>query len=271
MIRAENIKYSYNEKTAINNVSLEIQKGEFVAIVGSNGSGKSTLSKLLSGIILPKKGSILIDEKNTRNKEESKNIRKKIGIVFQNPENQLVFTTIYDDMKFMLENFNVEKQEIDKRIEDALKSVGMAEFKNQNIYDLSMGQKQRIAIAEMLSLKSEYLILDEPTAMLDPLAKKEFIKIIKKLNKENGITIIYTTNIIEEVLYTDRIIALKEGEIAFECVPKQIIEKIEDFKNIDLAIPTIIEMVDKLNQEGFNLHPENFELDGVIKALTNRR
>ena len=270
MIQINNVKYTYNEKIAIKDLSLEIKKGEFVAIVGSNGSGKSTLAKLVSGIILPKKGSILIDEKNTKDKKEAKEIRKKIGIVFQNPENQLVFTKIYDDMKFMLKNFEIEEHEIEERIEKALKIVGMEEYKNQNIYDLSMGQKQRITIAEMLSLKSEYLILDEPTAMLDPLAKQDFIKIIRDLNKKEGITVIYTTNIIEEILYSDRIIALRKGDIAFECTPKEIANKLVEFKKIGLVIPQVIELINKLNQNGFNVNTEEFDIDKIIEEIKGR-
>lgn len=231
--------------------------------------GKSSLIKLISGLTIPKTGNITIDEINTKNRKELKAIRKKVGIVFQNPENQLVFSGIEDDMKFMLENFEMSKQEINNAIEDALEMVGMSKYRNKDIYALSMGQKQRIAVAEMLALKPKYLVLDEPTAMLDPVSKKKLINTIKKLQEEYKITVIYVTNVISEILNADRIIALDKGKFVFECTPKTIIENIDKFKNIGLEIPEIIELIDKLNQKGIKVDIDKFEIDEIVDKISN--
>lgn len=231
--------------------------------------GKSSLIKLISGLILPKTGSIIIDEIDTKDKKQAKNIRKKVGIVFQNPENQLVFSVIEDDMKFMLENFELSKQEINKAIEKALEMVGMEAYKNKDIYALSMGQKQRIAVAEMLALKPKYLVLDEPTAMLDPVSKRKLISTIKKLQKEYGITVIYVTNVIEEILSADRIIALDKGKLIFECTPKTVIQNIDKFKNIGLEIPETIKLIDGLSKRGINIDIKNFETDEIVDKIAN--
>lgn len=270
MIKVDNVTFSYKTNKAINNVSLEINEGEFVSIIGVNGSGKSSLIKLISGLVIPKNGEVTIDDISTRNKKEMKNIRKKVGVVFQNPENQLVFSGIEDDMKFMLENFDFSKDDIDSRIDEALQAVGMSEYRNRDIYALSMGQKQRIAVAEMLALRPKYLVLDEPTAMLDPVSKKKLIETIKKLKDEYGLTIIYITNVIQEILSADRIIALDKGELAFECTPNTIIENIEKFKSIGLEIPEVVKLIDGLNQKGINIDKDNFDIDHIINEIVRR-
>ncbi len=229
--------------------------------------GKSSLIKLISGLVMPKQGNVYIDDVDTKNKKETKNIRKKVGVVFQNPENQLVFSGIEDDMKFMLENFGFNKSEIAKRIEDSLKMVGMEEYQNKDIYALSMGQKQRIAVAEMLALRPKYLILDEPTAMLDPVSKRKLIKTIKKLKEEYKITVIYVTNVIGEILNADRIIAIDKGNIVFECTPKSIIENIDNFNNIGLEIPDTVKLVNALDKKGIEINKNDFEIETIINEI----
>lgn len=219
---------------------------------------------------MPKSGNVLVDEISTGDKKRSKDIRKKVGIVFQNPENQLVFSVIEDDMKFMLENFDFCKEEIDKRIEASLEMVDMKEYKNKDIYELSMGQKQRIAIAEMLALRPKYLILDEPTAMLDPVSKKRLINTIKKLKEEYDITIIYVTNVIQEILSADRIIALDKGKIAFECTPSTILQNIEKFKNIGLEIPEVVRLIDGLIKKGIDINTDNFDVESIINEIVGK-
>lgn len=232
--------------------------------------GKSSLIKLISGLVMPKKGTVTIDEISTSDKKQIKNIREKIGIVFQNPENQLVFSNIEDDMKFMLENFDFSKDEINKRIEASLEMVGMSEYRNSDIYSLSMGQKQRIAVAEMLALRPKYLVLDEPTAMLDPVSKKRLLETLKKLKSEYNITIIYVTNVIQEILSADRIIALDNGRVIFECKPDTIIDNIDNFKKIGLEIPEVIRLIDGLNQKGITISKNNFEIDSIINEIVGR-
>ena len=234
------------------------------------GRGKSSLIKLISGLVMPKKGTITIDEILTNDKKQIKNIREKVGIVFQNPENQLVFSNIEDDMKFMLENFKFSREEINERIETSLDMVGMSEFRNKDIYSLSMGQKQRIAIAEMLALRPKYLVLDEPTAMLDPVSKKRLLETLKKIKNEYNITIIYITNVIQEILSADRIVALDKGKIVFECKPDTIIDNIENFKKIGLEIPEIIRLIDGLNKKGMQISKNNFEIDSIINEIVGR-
>lgn len=231
------------------------------------GLGKSSLIKLMSGINLPNKGEVIIDDINTKNKKLSKELRKKVGLVFQNPENQLVFSNIEDDMKFMLENFEFSKKEIDERIDKALNVVGMLDYRNKDTYALSMGQKQRIAIAEMLALNPKYLILDEPTAMLDPVSKKKLIETVKQLNKKENITVVYVTNVISEILDADRIIALNEGKIIFECTPKTILQNVNNFKQIGLEIPQMVELVEKLNKNGLNIDTDRFDMDLIIEQI----
>ncbi|MBO5479322.1 MAG: ATP-binding cassette domain-containing protein [Clostridia bacterium] len=267
MIKLENVTFGYKEDKVIKNLNLEIKENEFVAVIGVNGSGKSSLMKLIAGLVFPKEGTITIDEISTKDKKERTNLRKKVGLVFQNPENQLVFSNIEDDMKFMLENFNFSKEEIAKRISQSLEMVGMKEYQNKDIYSLSMGQKQRIAIAEMLALKSKYLLLDEPTAMLDPESKKKLIKTVKELQKEQAMTVVYATNIISEILQADRIIALDKGSIAFNCMPETIIENVEKFTKIGLQIPEIIELICKLNQKGIKINTKTFEIDEIVEEV----
>lgn len=233
--------------------------------------GKSSLIKLMSGVTFPKSGDVIIDDINTKNKKMMKELRKKVGLVFQNPENQLVFSNIEDDMKFMLENFNFNKGEINTRIENSLKVVEMLEYRNKDTFALSMGQKQRIAIAEMLALNPKYLILDEPTAMLDPVSKKKLLQTIKKLNKEQNITVIYATNVISEILDADRIIALNKGKVCFECTPNTILENVDKFKEIGLEIPQIVELVDKLNKNGIKIDTNKFNIDSIIEQICKER
>ena len=222
--------------------------------------GKSTLIKLLTGIIKPKHGKVLIEGKNTKDKKQEAEIRKDVGLVFQNPENQLVFSNIEDDMKFMLENFGFTKQEINRRINQALELVGMSEYINKETHTLSMGQKQRIAIAEMLALEPKYLVLDEPTAMLDPVSKTKLINTIKNLNKDKEVTVIYATNVISEILSADRIIALHKGKIYFECTPQTILKIIDKFKQIGLQIPQLLELIYLLDQRGIHINTNNFDV-----------
>lgn len=268
MIKLENVDFRYkNNDYILKNINLNIEQGEFVSIIGKNGAGKSSISKLIAGITKPTNGTIYVDEIDTKSKKDFYKLRKKIGIVFQNPENQLVFANIEDDMKFMLENFNFSKDEISKRIDEALKLVSMEGYSQKDIYELSMGQKQRIAIAEMLALKPKYLILDEPTAMLDPLAKQELLETITNLNKKEAITIIYVTNIVDEILNADRVIALDEGEISFECTKDKIIDNIQKFKDVGLIVPKNIELIHELNKNGISIDKTNFDIKNIIEGI----
>lgn len=211
MIRVENVSFKYknSENKILDNLSFDVKDGEIVAIVGENGSGKSTIGKLISGIIKLKHGNVTIDDIEIKDKK----VQDKIGIVFQNPENQIIFNNIYDELAFSLKG--LEKREIENRIENSLKQVGMSEYKNKDLYTLSLGQKQRIMIAEVLAKKPKYIILDEPTTMIDSKGKEIIYKIIENLKNE-GYTIICITNLADEILIADRTLILKNGQVINE-------------------------------------------------------
>lgn len=229
MIEISNLSYKYkNGEKVLEDINLKIKEGEIISVIGKNGSGKSTFGRLISGITYPSHGDILIDDINTKNKEKFIELRKKIGIVFQNPENQIIFNNVHDDLVFALDNLKIEDKE--EKIDEALKRVGMYEYKNKEAYDLSLGQKQRITIAGVLSIAPKYIVMDEPTAMLDTAGKNDVREIVKNL-KKSGFTIIYITNIIEEVYMSDRIIVLDKGKIVREFETKNISENIEFLRN----------------------------------------
>ena len=257
MIEINGVNYNYNgNKNILENINLKIKKGEIVSIIGKNGSGKSTLARLIAGITMPNSGEILVCGIDTKNKKDFIELRKKVGIVFQNPENQIIFNNVHDDILFALDNLKLDKKE--ERIKNALKEVGMEEFENSPAYDLSLGQKQRITIAGILSVKPEIIVMDEPTAMLDPEGKNDIKKIVKKL-KEDGYTVIYITNIIDEILISDRIIVLEKGKIIKEFEAKKIFDNINLLKEKGITIPKIIELKKDLEKNGINI-----EIDDLI-------
>ncbi len=260
MIKVENVSFTYTseysdveDKRALDGIDLEIKKGEFVVIVGRNGSGKSTLGKLLNGLLMPTKGKIYVDGMDTAEEENIWKIRQKAGMVFQNPDNQLVATIVEEDVAFGLENLGVEPEEIRRRVDEVLKIVGMEAFKDRPPHLLSGGQKQRIAIAGVLAMKPECIILDEPTAMLDPFGRKEVLHTVQKLNREEGITIVYITHFMDEAVEADRIVVMEDAKIMFEGVPEDIFSNMEQIKEYGLDVPQAVNIVDRLNQDGFAL------------------
>ena len=216
MIKLENVyfKYKTNKKDEFifNDLNLHINKGEFVSIIGSNGVGKTSLVKLISGLTIPSKGDIFINDFNTKSKKDFMNIRNNISVVFQNPDNQIIFERVYEELEFTLKRQNLSKEEIEKRINTSLKQVNMEDYKFSLTSTLSMGQKQKIIIAEALSLETDYIVLDEPTAMLDPDSKKQILNLLSELNK-SGKTIILITHILDEIFYSNRCIYLKDNKI----------------------------------------------------------
>ena len=223
MIKVENVSFKYknSDSRVLDELNFSIREGEIVAIVGENGSGKSTIGRLISGITKLKEGNIIIDDFDISNAKNYKLIQEKVGIVFQNPENQIIFNNIYDELSFSLKN--LEKNEIEKRIDSALEQVGMLKLKNHDLYSLSLGQKQRIMIAEVLAKKPKYIIFDEPTTMIDSEGKEKIYEIIKNLKKQ-GYTIICITNLADEILLADRTLILSDGKIAYEIEKKDLID-----------------------------------------------
>ena len=265
MIRLENVSFKYKESNKIlDNISFEVHDGEIISIVGKNGSGKSTIGKLIAGILRLKEGNIFIDDLNMKKNE----IRDKVGIVFQNPENQIIFNSIEDELSFALKGLS--KQEVDKRINDALEKVEMLDFKNKDLYNLSLGQKQRIMIAEILAKNPKYLIFDEPTTMIDSIGKEKIYKIIKNL-KQQGYTIICITNLADEILLADRTLVLEQGKIALEIKREELVKKAEELRKYEIKLPTILEILVELQKNGIQVNAKDYTIPELVNYLVKAK
>lgn len=252
--------------TAVKKLSLNVKKGEFVAVIGHNGSGKSTLAKLINAILLPSGGKVLVDSMDTVEAENIWKIRQRAGMVFQNPDNQIVATLVEEDVAFGPENLGVEPNEIRKRVDDALNAVGMYEFRRKPPHLLSGGQKQRIAIAGVLAMKPECIIFDEPTAMLDPSGRKEVMDAILRLNEE-GITIIHITHFMDEAVNADRVVVMEDGKVTLEGSPKEVFSKVDQLKEIGLDVPQVTLLSHDLNKEGIKLPKDILTVDEMVSEL----
>jgi energy-coupling factor transport system ATP-binding protein len=271
IVKIDNVYYEYSsaEETvaALNGVSLEVKKGEFLVILGHNGSGKSTLAKLMNCLLLPTKGKVYVKGMDTSLDENMWKIRETAGMVFQNPDNQLVATVVEEDVAFGPENQGIEPKEIRKRVDEALKIVEMEEFKKHAPHLLSGGQKQRVAIAGVLAMKPECIILDEPTAMLDPSGRKEVLKTIKKLNKEENKTIVHITHYMDEAVEADRIIVMEQGKIVLEGTPREVFSQVEKLKELGLDVPQVTELAYKLRKEGINIPNDILTIEELVSVL----
>lgn len=272
MIKTDDLFFRYDDekdldKYALKNVDLHIKDGEFVVIIGHNGSGKSTLSKLLNGIYYPTKGKIMIDGLDTSDENLIWEIRKRAGMVFQNPDNQLVATIVEEDVAFGPENLGLPSEEIRKRVDEALESVKMSAFKRKPPHHLSGGQKQRVAIAGILAMKPKCIIFDEPTAMLDPSGRKEVMQTIKHLNETEKMTIVHITHFMDEAVDADRIIVMDEGQIVLEGTPKQVFSQVEALKKIGLDVPQVTLLSYELQALGFDVTSENLTVDELVNNL----
>lgn len=271
IIEVKNIGYTYNEGTdseimAIKDVSFEISEGEFIALVGHNGSGKSTIAKLLNGLILPSSGDIMVDGKNTKNKKELFDIRKTVGVVFQNPDNQMIATIIEDDVAFGPENLGLPPLEIRARVDWALESVGMSEFKTGTPFRLSGGQKQRVAIAGVLAIKPRVIVLDESTAMLDPIGRAEVMKVVSHLRREEKMTVIMITHFMEEAACADRIIVLDKGEVRLSG-GKEIFNQAELLQSVGLNVPLATRVARALKENGLDIGEGIVDIQGLVDKL----
>lgn len=265
-IKVENLNYSYNDEgeqnapAVIKNISFEIAEGEFVAVLGHNGSGKSTLAKLLNMILIPSSGNIYIDGQNICldgiGEDDILELRKKVGMVFQNPDNQLVATIVEDDVAFGPENLGLPSDEIRRRVDSALNDVGMSDYAHHEPHRLSGGQKQRVAIAGIIAMMPKCIIFDESTAMLDPVGRKEVMNSIIRLNKEKGITVIMITHYMEEAAQADRIIVMDNGSILLEGTPEYVFEQDGLLKECGLNVPQCTELIHLLRKAGFKLEGE---------------
>ncbi|EGT4143167.1 energy-coupling factor transporter ATPase [Clostridium perfringens] len=273
MIKSEDLVFKYvnaeeqTEKVAINHVSMEVKKGEFLVILGHNGSGKSTMAKHMNALLLPSGGKMYVDGLDTSDIENLWEVRRRAGMVFQNPDNQLVATIVEEDVAFGPENLGVDPEEIRERVDDSLKAVGMYEYRKHAPHLLSGGQKQRIAIAGILAMRPKCIVLDEPTAMLDPSGRNEVMKTIKEVNKKFGITIILITHYMDEAAQADRIIVMDKGEKVMEGVPREIFSQVEKIKSIGLDVPQVTELAYELQKEGVDISTEILNIDEMVNAL----
>lgn len=262
-IEIKDLNFSYvNEvedppvKTKVlHNVDLNIEEGEFVAVLGHNGSGKSTLAKCINAINLPESGSVIVDGMDTADENNLLPIRQQVGMVFQNPDNQIVATIVEEDVAFALENMGVEPDEIRRRVDEALKTVGMYEYRRHAPHKLSGGQKQRVAIAGIIAMQPRCILLDEPTAMLDPKGRAEVLKTVKMLN-EQGVTIVLITHYMEEAAQAKRVVVIDDGEVVLDNEPKKVFSNIEIMKNLGLDVPQVTELAYELKKAGVDISTE---------------
>lgn len=271
LIEVKNVTYEYTEDeathTAVKNLSLDIERGSFTVILGHNGSGKSTLAKLLNGLNKPTSGDVLVDGINTKTEETEIDVKRKVGLVFQNPDNQLVASIVEEDVAFGPENLGLAPSEIRTRVDDALKAVDMYEFKDSTPHRLSGGQKQRVAIAGIIAMEPMCLVLDEPTAMLDPKGRAEIMSTLLKLNREKGITVVLITHYMEEAEKADRVIVMNDGEIIDDGTPSEIFKNVEKLKSVGLDVPQTTELLYELSKNGFSVKTNAISIEDTALEI----
>ncbi|NFV13386.1 energy-coupling factor transporter ATPase [Clostridium sp. FAM 1755] len=275
MIKCNNVTYKYEsnkeddstQKIALDDVNLTIKKGDFVVILGRNGSGKSTIAKHMNSLLIPSEGTVYVDNLDTRNLENTWNIRNKAGMVFQNPDNQIVATIVEEDVAFGPENLGIPQEEIRSRVDESLKKVKMYEYRRHAPHLLSGGQKQRVAIAGVLAMRPECIIFDEPTAMLDPSGRLEVINTIKEVNKKYGITIVLITHFMEEAVEADKVIVMDSAKVIKEGTPKEIFKEVEMMKKIGLDVPQMTEIAYYLRQHNVEIPSDILTIDEMVDEL----
>ena len=277
MIRAEHIKFDYIRRdgednviaveTAVNDVSFEVKTGEFVAILGHNGSGKSTLARHINALLVPEEGTMYVDGIDTSEKDMVWEIRKRAGMVFQNPDNQMVANVVEEDVAFAPENLGVPSEEIRRRVDEALKLVGMYDYRLHAPHLLSGGQKQRVAIAGVIAMRPRCIVLDEPTAMLDPHGREEVISTIERLNREMGITVVLITHHMTEAIRAQRVIVMDAGRILADGTPKEVFPQVELLESVGLTVPATTKVLYALNQAGFDLPLDALSTEECAQVL----
>ncbi len=271
IIEVKNVTYEYTEEeqtyAAVKNLSLSIKKGSFTVILGHNGSGKSTLAKLLNGLNKPTEGEVLVNGISTADEEMELEIKRTVGMVFQNPDNQLVASIVEEDVAFGPENLGIAPNEIRQRVDDALKAVDMYEYRKSTPHRLSGGQKQRVAIAGIIAMKPQCLVLDEPTAMLDPKGRAEIIATLERLNRENGITVILITHYMEEAENADRVVVMNDGEIIADGKPNEIFTDVEHLKAVGLDVPQTTELLYELRKQGFGTNTNFISVNDTAREI----
>ena len=269
MIKTENLVFAYEDSAdeVLSNINLNIEKGSFTAVLGHNGSGKSTLAKMFNAILLPSGGKAYVNGIDTSDEKRVFDIRRSAGMVFQNPDNQMVAAVVEDEVAFAPENLGVEPKEIRARVDECLKTVGMTKYAQSAPSKLSGGQKQRVAIASVLAMNPEILILDEPTAMLDPMGRKEVMRTVKRLNKEQGITVVLITHYMDEAAEADRVVVIDDGKIVTDGTPREVFSDVEKIKSLGLDVPQVTELAYKLRALGVNIPRDTITADEAFDAL----
>ncbi len=274
-IEFDSVFFSYKdeeegtENRVIENLNLSIEKGDFVCILGHNGCGKSTTAKLCNAIIIPDSGRVLVDGIDTKDEDKIYDIRRKVGMVFQNPDNQIVATIVEDDVAFGPENLGIDPKEIRQRVDEALRQVEMYDFRNSEPHKLSGGQKQRVAIAGIIAMKPECIVLDEPTAMLDPRGRREVMKTVKMLNEEFGITVVFITHYMDEAVKAKRVIVMDEGKIILDGAPREVFTHIDTLKKVGLDVPEATELAMLLNKQGVKIKKDVLDIDELFDCVVS--
>ncbi len=271
IIRFENVHFSYpdSDRDSLCGVDLEIEEGSFVAVLGHNGSGKSTLAKHLNAILYPTEGTVWVDGKDTSAEENLWTVRQNVGMVFQNPDNQIIGQVVEEDVGFGPENLGVPTKEIWERVEESLRAVGMYEHRKHSPNRLSGGQKQRVSIAGVLAMHPKCIVLDEPTAMLDPSGRREVIRAVRGLNDVEGITVILITHYMEEVIHADKIFVMDKGQLVMEGTPKEIFSRVERLKELRLDVPQVTLLAHELRKKGLPIPEGILERKELVEALRN--
>lgn len=275
IIEFQNVSFRYDSEEegvqlplVAENLNLQIHEGEFVAILGHNGSGKSTLAKLTNAILLPTAGKVLVDGMDTSDEDLKIKIRQTVGMVFQNPDNQIVATIVEEDVAFGPENLGVEPKEIRRRVDESLKAVGMYEFRKREPHRLSGGQKQRVAIAGIIAMLPRCIVLDEPTAMLDPRGRQEVMSTMLKLNREMGMTVVFITHFMDEAVQADRVVVMDDAKIIMDGKPKEVFKQVDRLEEIGLDVPQPTKLAQLLRQKGYDLPDDILDVDECIEKLS---
>ena len=277
MIKTDKLVFEYAKRDeegniigksrAIDEVSLDIEPGQFIAILGHNGSGKSTLAKHMNALLVPSDGTMWVDGMDTKEDEHLWDVRQSAGMVFQNPDNQIIGTVVEEDVGFGPENLGVPTEEIWQRVEDSLKAVGMIEYRHHSPNKLSGGQKQRVAIAGVMAMRPKCIVLDEPTAMLDPNGRKEVIKTVRRLQKTKKVTVILITHYMEEVIDADRVVVIDGGHVVMDGTPKEVFSRVKELKKYSLDVPQVTELADELKEAGMDLPYGILSIDELVDEL----
>lgn len=272
IIQTEGLRFAYAEEGAVNpfvldGVSLDIEEGSFVAVLGHNGSGKSTLAKHLNAILLPSGGKVYVDGIDTADEDKLLDIRRTVGMVFQNPDNQIVATTVEEDCAFGPENLGVAPEEIRRRVDETLAAVGMAQFAQSSPSMLSGGQKQRVAVAGVLVMRPKIIVFDESTAMLDPVGRRDVFSLARKLNREEGITVVWITHFMDEAVLADRVAVMDDGKIAMLGAPREVFAHVDEIRALGLDVPEMMRLAAELRRKGLKLDAETMTVEEMVEEL----